>query len=158
MATSLEPLATLFCTGAATHTHFYLKTRVPEPFWTFERSFLCTGAVTTHFVHKRGGFAKLCKTIAPVNENRSCAKSTYTHGNLTVLTEKVRRPRAVWHFFNSRPRFCQGRLSELFEPFFNFAHTCAQKLKKKTISETFFSICVHSHGATTLFHHIYRRP
>ena len=45
------------------NTHFKLKTRVPEPFWTFERSLLCTGAVKTHFVHRRGGFAKRCKSV-----------------------------------------------------------------------------------------------
>ena len=43
----------------------------------------------THVVHRRGGFAKLRKTIAPVCENRLSAKSSKPNGNLTVLTEKL---------------------------------------------------------------------
>ena len=76
------------------NTHFKVKTRVPEPFSTDRRSFLCTGAMKTHFVHRRCGFAKLRKTIAPASENRSSAKLSKTSSNLTVLAEKVRQHRA----------------------------------------------------------------
>ena len=100
------------------NTHFKVKTRVPEPFSTDRRSFLCTGAVKTHFVHRRGGFAKLCKTIAPVSENRVSAKLSKTMGNLTVLTEKVRQPRAELPLFFalSAPPAAEGQQRQL-EPF-----------------------------------------
>ena len=81
------------------NSHFKLKTRVSEPFWTSRRSFLCTGAVNTHFVHKRSGFTKLCNTMAPVSENCSSANSPKNKGNLTVLAQKVRQPRADWPLF-----------------------------------------------------------
>ena len=48
---------------------FRVKTRVPEPFWKIGRSIFCTGAVKTNFLHRRGGFVKSCKSIAPVVEN-----------------------------------------------------------------------------------------
>ena len=92
---------------------FYVKTRVPEPFCSFRRSFLCTGAVVSHFVHRRGGFAKLCKTIAPDSENCSSAKSSNTYGNLTVLVHKVRQPRAEWPLFfalSAPPAAAEGDL------------------------------------------------
>ena len=78
---------------------FYVKTRVPEPFCSFRRSFLCTGAVVSHFVHRRGGFAKLCKTIAPVHENRSSAKSSKTYEKTPSFNRNRRTPRAVWPLF-----------------------------------------------------------
>ena len=83
---------------------FYVKTRVPEPFCSFRRSFLCTGAVVSHFVHRRGGFAKLCKTIAPVHENRSSAKSSKTYEKTPSFNRNRRTPRAVWPLFFEKRR------------------------------------------------------
>ena len=98
------------------NTRLKVKTRIPEPFWIFRRSFLCTGAAVSHFVHRRGGFAKLCKTIAPVGENRSSAKLSKTLGNLTVLAEKVRQPRAELPLFLRCPRRRPPKASQTPHP------------------------------------------
>ena len=82
-----------------------LKTRVSEKFLKIGRSFLCTGAVKTNFLHRRGGFAKLCKTITPVHENGSPAKLSKTHEKTAGLGKNRRTPRAVWPlFFRFAPR------------------------------------------------------
>ena len=52
---------------------------------------MCTGAAIFNFLHRRGGFAKSWKFIAPAVENAPPRKSTKTDANLTVLTEKVRQ-------------------------------------------------------------------
>ena len=98
------------------NTHFKVKTRVPEPFSTDRRSFLCTGAVVSHFVHRRGGFAKLCKTIAPVHENRSSAKSSKTHEKTPSFNRNRRTPRAVWPLFFGKRRFFLKKLRIRLKP------------------------------------------
>ena len=67
------------------------------------RQFLCTGAVVLNFVHRRGGFAKSCKTIAPVHENRPSVKLSKTGVNLTVLGRNCALLTRNHHFFNARP-------------------------------------------------------
>ena len=61
--------------------------------------FLCTGAVKTNVVHRRGVFAKRCKTIARVSENRSSANSSKTRVKMPSLRKNRRTPRAVWPLF-----------------------------------------------------------
>ena len=50
--------------------HFEFKTQVLGQFLLIGRHFLCTSAVVLNFMHKRGGFTKSLKTIAPVVENK----------------------------------------------------------------------------------------
>ena len=61
---------------------------------------MCTGAAVFNFLHRRGGFAKSWKFIAPAVENAPPRKSSKTDRNLTVLTEKVRQPRAESPLFS----------------------------------------------------------
>ena len=59
-----------------------------------------------NFLHRRGGFAKSWKFIAPANENTPPQTSSTTDGNLTMLTGEVGQLCAGSHFlFNARARF-----------------------------------------------------
>ena len=112
MATSLKPLATLFCTGVAKTHNSKPKLERNAHFCTDWRHFLCTGAAFLNFLHRRGVFVKSCKTIVPVHKNRSSTKLTKTDENLIILGRNRRTPRTVWRFFfNSRARFGHRRLS-----------------------------------------------
>ena len=101
-------------------------------------SIFCTSVAVLNFLHKRGGFAKSVKTIAPVHENHCSAKSSKTDGNLPVLAEKVGTSRAVSPlFFNSRARFRHGRLSEPIRTRFGHVSDASWTLlwaKKQTAS------------------------
>ena len=81
---------------------------------------MCTGAAVFNFLHRRGGFAKSWKSIAPAVENAPPRKSPNTDGNLTVLTEKSQTAlRGIAFFLMRGPGFATkalgtqcGRLSD----------------------------------------------
>ena len=81
------------------NSHFRLKTHVSEPFLTSGRSCLCTGAVKTNFVHKRGGFAKVCKTVKLSSKNHTSTTSSKTIEKMTSFRRNRCTPRAMLPFF-----------------------------------------------------------
>merc|ERR1712155_181366 len=92
-----------YCTGAAKTHDSEPKLSSQRRFGQSDAHFLCTGAVKTNFLHRRGGFEQSWKFIAPAVENAPPLKLIKTDGNLSILIEKIGQLRAESPlFFNSR--------------------------------------------------------